>query len=318
MSHDRGRRHSHDHIDKSIFTSEKGLSVVKWSFVAMLVTALLQALIVVYTHSVALLADTFHNFGHVITVIPLWIAFSLGRLRPSKRFSFGYGRVEDMAGVFIVFIMCGSGLVAGYEAIYRFFHPVSLEYIGVIIAASGIGFLGNELVARWRMKVGKEIGSAALVAEGYHARVDGWTSLAVLVGAVGVLLGVPMMDPLAGVVITMAIFWTAYSSGKPTFLHVFDGVEPGIIDDIHESAQQVTGVESLSEIRARWHGHQLLVEINISVDRDIPVSKGHVIGQSVREKLLEDIDHVGNIIVHVDPDDLPGEVHHNISASMKT
>ena len=198
--------HEHHHgLNPSYLTSEKGIWAIKWSFIGLLATALFQVGIVAISGSVALLADTIHNIGDAATAIPLWIAFTLVKLRPTKRFTYGYGRVEDLAGVVIVVIILFSAVVSGYESLDRLFNPKKVEYIGAVVAASIIGFLGNEVVALFRIRVGKDIGSAALVADGYHARVDGLTSLAVLFGAGGVWLGYPLADPVVGLIITAAI-----------------------------------------------------------------------------------------------------------------
>ncbi len=175
--------HSHGVIDPELAASQRGIWAIKWSCVGLLLTALLQVIVVLLSGSVALLADTIHNLGDAGTAIPLWIAFRLARLPANTRFSFGYGRVEDLAGGLIVFIILFSAIVAGYEAVDRIFHPQIIQYLWAVIAASLIGCVGNEAVAIFRIKIGKEIGSAALIADGYHARVDAWTSLAVLFGA---------------------------------------------------------------------------------------------------------------------------------------
>jgi cation diffusion facilitator family transporter len=184
-----GHGHSHGIVDPSITTTAEGLWALKWSFVVLMITALMQVAVVIVSGSVALLADTIHNFGDAATAIPLGIAFLLARKPPNKRFTFGYGRVEDFAGVIIVFIILFSAIVAGYESIDRLFHPQDISHLWAVAIASGIGFLGNEAVAIFRIRVGRRIGSAALIADGHHARVDGWTSLAVLVGVFGVWLG---------------------------------------------------------------------------------------------------------------------------------
>src|SRR5215216_1946966 len=181
--------HTHGAVDPTIATSERGIWAIKWSFVGLLVTALLQLVVVLMSGSVALLSDTIHNFGGAATAIPLGIAFALTRLGVSRRFTFGYGRVEDLAGVVIVLIILFSAVVAGYQAVERIINPQPVGLVWAVAASSLVGIIGNEAVAVFRIRVGREIGSATLVADGYHARTDGWTSLAVLAGAVGVWLG---------------------------------------------------------------------------------------------------------------------------------
>ena len=229
--HDQGAHgHIHGVVDPSIISTERGIWAIKWSFLGLIATALFQVVIVILSGSVALFADTIHNFGDAATAIPLWIAFKLAQRKPSATFTYGYGRVEDFAGVGIVLTILLSALVAGYESVNRFFHPQPVTYLWAVITASVVGFLGNEAVAIFRIRVGKEIGSAALVADGYHARVDGLTSLAVLFGAVGVWLGFPLADPIVGLLITVAIFRIVWQSGKSIFTRLLDGVDPEVID----------------------------------------------------------------------------------------
>src|SRR3954451_20484665 len=180
--HDHQHEHGHTHgvVDPSITTSERGLWAIKWSFFIMAATAVFQMVVVFLSGSVALLADTIHNFGDAATAIPLGLAFWFARKKPSNRFTFGYGRVEDLAGVWIVLTILASAIFAGYESIQRIFHPQEISHLSAVIGASIIGFVGNEVVAIFRIRVGREINSAALIADGYQARVDGWTSLSVL------------------------------------------------------------------------------------------------------------------------------------------
>src|SRR4029077_587228 len=208
-----GHGHTHGIVDPSIATSERGLWAIKWSFASLAATAVLQLLVGFLSGSVALLADTIHNFGDAATAIPLAIAFWFARKAPSERFTFGYGRVEDLAGIAIVLTILASAIVAGYQSIERLLHPQEISHVGAVIAASIVGFLGNEAVAFFRLRIGQEIDSAALIADGYRARVAGGTSLAVLCGAVGVWLGYPLADPIIGLLIPAVIFGIVTQSG---------------------------------------------------------------------------------------------------------
>jgi len=316
--HEHGSRgHTHSVIDPSIVTSQRGIWAIKWSFVGLLITALFQGAVVWFSGSVALLADTIHNVGDAATAIPLWIAFILARWKPSKRFTYGYSRVEDLAGMAIVLTILFSAIVAGYESIDRLFHPRTVAYLGAVIAASVIGFLGNEAVAIFRIKVGKEIGSAALIADGYHARVDGLTSLAVLFGAVGVRLGYPLADPLVGLLITAAIVRIVWQSGNAVFTRLLDGVEPErleVIDEIKHAARYVPGVREVTEVRARWIGHRLHAEINIAVAPDLSVAEGHAIAKEVHHQLLHQLRYLAAAVIHVDPVEEAGEHYHRVAA----
>lgn len=308
-----GHGHTHGVIDPTIATTERGIWAIKWSFAGLMATALFQVVIVVLSGSVGLLADTIHNFGDASTAIPLWIAFAFARMKPSKRFTFGYGRVEDIAGVLIVLTILFSAIVAGYESVNRLLHPKPVTHLTALVIASIVGFLGNEAVAVFRIRVGREISSAALIADGYHARVDGWTSLAVLVGAVGVWLGYPIADPLVGMFISLAILGIVWQSGKAVFSRMLDGVEPEHIDEIGHAAHHVPGVREVSDVRARWLGHRLRAEVNVAVDPALSVDEGHGIAKEVRHRLMHHLPFLSEATVHVDPAEESGDHHHRIS-----
>jgi len=313
--HEHGGEHGHAHgaVDPSVVTSERGIWAVKWSFVGLFVTALIQFVVVVLSGSVALLSDTIHNFGDAATAIPLWIAFALARLGASRRFPFGYGRVEDLAGVIVVLIILFSAVVAAYQAIERIIHPQPVGLLWAVAAAALVGFLGNEAVAIFRIRVGRQIGSAALIADGYHARTDGWTSLAVLIGAIGVWLGYPLADPIVGLLIAAAILVIVWQSGKMVFTRLLDGVDPEVIDEIRHAAAHVPGVEDVSEVRARWLGHRLRAEVNIAVAPELSVAEGHAIAREVNHRLMHELKYLDSAVVHVDPVQESGEQHHRIA-----
>jgi cation diffusion facilitator family transporter len=310
--HGPGRGHTHGGLDPSIVSTARGLWTLKWSFVGLLATALVQAGVVALSGSVALLADTIHNFADAATAIPLGVAFMLARRGVTRRFTYGLGRVEDLAGLMIVATIAVSALVASYEAIHRLVHPQPIAYLSAVVGASVVGFLGNEAVAVFRIRVGRQIGSAALIADGYHARVDGWTSLAVLVGAAGVWAGYPLADPLIGLVISVAIFAIVWQSARMVLARALDAVEPEVVDAITETASRVESVEEVSDVRARWVGHRLHAELHVTVPGSLSVAAGHAIAKEVRHQLLHRLPHLGGVVVHVDPQGEGGERHHRI------
>jgi cation diffusion facilitator family transporter len=313
-AHDRaGYDHTHGTLDPTLLASEKGIWAVKWSLLILLITTVLQATVVAFTSSAALLADTIHNFGDAATAVPLWVAFTMARKPPTNRFSYGYGRVEDLAGIIIVFVMLVSGVLAAYTSISRLFQPQEIHQLFAVAAASLLGFTGNALVARFRLRVGKEIRSAALVADGYHARTDAFTSLGVLLGVVGVWLGYPQADPVVGLVITCVIFRIVWESGKSLFTRLLDGVDPEVIDEVTHSAQHVSEVLEVTEVRVRWIGHRLLADVNIALQSDLSVDQGHEIAGEVRHQLLHHLPYLANATIHVDPATASGERHHLIS-----
>ena len=286
---------------------------MKWSFIGLFITALVQIIVVFLSGSVGLLSDTIHNFGDAATAVPLWIAFALTRLGTSRRFPFGYGRFEDLAGVVVVLIILFSAIVAGYEAIDRLLNPQPVGYLWAVAAASIIGFIGNEAVAIFRIRVGREIESAALIADGYHARTDGWTSLAVLFGAIGVWLGYPAADPIVGLLITAAILVIVWQSGKAVFTRLLDGVDPEVLDEIRHTAGHVAGVAEVAETRARWLGHRLRAEVNVAVSPECSVAEGHDIAREVNHRLLHELRYLEMAVVHVDPLQQTGEEYHRVA-----
>jgi cation diffusion facilitator family transporter len=307
-------RHGHEHgiIDPTIATSDRGLWAIKWSFVGLFATAILQLFVALLSGSVALLADMFHNFADAATAIPLGIAFMFARRRPSPHFTFGYGRVEDLAGLAILLTILASAVVAGYASIERIFHTEDVAYLPAVAVASIIGFIGNEAVAIFRIRVGREISSEALIADGRHARVDGWTSLSVLAGATGVWLGYPLADPIVGLIITVTILGIVIQSGKAIFKRMLEGVDPHVIDEIRHVAGHVDNVRDVSDVRARWLGHRLHAEVNIAVDSSMTVGDAHRTAAEVRHQLLHHLNYLSLVVIHVDPADRSGESHHRI------
>jgi cation diffusion facilitator family transporter len=294
--------HSHsvvDRIDSNMESNARGIWALKVSLLALGLTAFLQAVVALVSGSVGLLADTIHNFADAGTSLPLWLAFALGRRGPSRRFTYGYGKTEDVAGVVIVLIIFSSACVAAWESVYKIIHPEPVQHLGWVAAAALIGFIGNEAVAVLRIRVGHEIGSAALVADGQHARVDGFTSLAVLVGAAGVYLGVPLLDPLVGLGITLAILVIVKDAAATVWIRLIDGIEPEILDAIAHSPTHVDGVRAVRSVRARWVGHQVYSDVEIAVDPALRVPEADAIAKAVERSLRDHVRLLGEVVVRV-------------------
>ncbi len=306
--HDRG--HTHGGVDPALRDSKKGMRALLISLVLLGITAALQVVLVVITGSVALLADTVHNVGDALTAIPLGAAFLLGRRPPTSRFPYGLHRAEDLAGLAIIVIIFVSGVFAIYEAINRFIHPQTPSYLWVVALAGIIGFIGNEAVAEYRIRVGRQIGSAALIADGQHARVDGFTSLGVLVGAIGVMLGFPLADPILGLIIGLMIMKIVWDASRHVGTRMLDGIEPEVLETIRAITAALPQVAEVAEVRARWVGHRVWTEINIAVDDDLTVAQGHEIAGRVQHALQHEVAHLGTVVVHVDPLSRTGERHH--------
>nr|WP_245645363.1 cation diffusion facilitator family transporter [Pseudonocardia acaciae] len=307
------RPHSHDaadSVDSALEASAEGVRAVKISLVALGATALAQAGVVVVTGSVALLADAIHNFSDALTAVPLWIAFVLGRRPASRRYTYGYGRAEDLAGVFIVGMIALSAVVAGYESILRLVSPRPIDNIGVLVAAGLVGFVGNELVAVYRIRVGRRIGSAALVADGLHARTDGFTSLAVVLGALGVLAGFPLADPIVGLLITIAILFVLRGAARDIYHRLMDAIDPALVDTAEASLRAVPGVLDVTSLRLRWVGHRVRAETSIAVDPGLGIVAAHDIATEATHRLLHDVPKLVAASVHVGPSAEDWRDHH--------
>ena len=302
--------HTHGVIDATITTTERGIWAIKWSFVILAITAALQIGVVIISSSVALLADTIHNVSDATTAIPLWIAFVLVRRKPTATFTYGLGRVEDLAGIAIVLIILFSAVFAGYEAIDRLLRPQMVTNIGWLTGAGIVGFLGNEIVAVLRIRVGRQINSAALIADGFHARTDGLTSLAVVVGAVGVWLGYPLADPIVGLLITIAIFGIVWQSARSVLTRMLDGVDPGLVDEIHRAAKHVKGIDRITDTKARWLGHKLHVDITIQLDDGLLLAEANAISTDLKHELIAHVPVVSVVSVQYSTAQAEGSHHH--------
>ena len=274
-------------------------------------TALLQGLVVLLTGSVALLGDTLHNVSDALTAVPLAIAFTLGRRPATRRYTYGYGRAEDLAGVVIVVFILASSVFAAYEAVQRLVEPTEVRYLGAVAAAGLIGFVGNEAVARYRIRVGKEIGSAALVADGLHARTDGYTSLAVVVGAIGVALGIERADPIVGLLISVAILFVLKDAARTVYRRLMDAVDEELLEHVEQVLRDTPGVIGLGEVRVRWIGHDLRAECEVVVAGDLTLVEGHRLCEDAMHRLVHQVPRLTGALVHPDP---LGEHEHEVTA----
>lgn len=264
------------------------------------------------TGSVALLSDTIHNFADALTVLPVGIALLLGRRAATRRFTYGLGRAEDLAGVIVVVLIIASAVLAGREALSRLADPRQVDHLWAVAAAGVVGFLGNELVAQWRTRVGRRIGSAALVADGAHARADGFTSLAVVAGAAGVGLGFPLADPLIGFAITLAIAVVAYGAAKQVGSRLMDAVDPELVATAEETAARVAGVAAIHRLRMRWIGHDLHTELSASVASDLTVGQAHQVAHHIEHELMHALPRLTEVVVHTEPETGAGADHRRL------
>ncbi|TDD89931.1 cation diffusion facilitator family transporter [Actinomadura rubrisoli] len=307
------RPHSHepaDKVDSALEASSDGMRALWISLAGLGATTLVQAVVVVISGSVALLGDTLHNAADALTAVPLGIAFVLGRRPPTRRYTYGYGRAEDLAGVAIVITIAASLAAAGYAAVQRLVHPQPVDHLAAVAAAAVVGFVGNELVARYRVRVGRRIGSAALVADGLHARTDGFASLAVLVGALGLALGLPWADPVVGLLITIAILGVLWQTAREVWRRLMDAVDPELVDRAEAALAGTPGVLAVGDVRLRWIGHRLRAECDVIVDPRSTVVRAHQVAVDAEHSLLHALPRLSGALVHPDPLPRDGEDHH--------
>jgi len=296
--------HSHDTtvaVDTALEASDRGIRTLFISLAVLGATAAGQAVVAALSGSVALLGDTLHNVADALTALPLGLAFWLGRRPPTRRYTYGYGRAEDLAGVVIVVLIAASSALAAYEAIDRLLHPAHVSHLWAVALAAVLGFAGNEIVARYRVRVGREIGSAALVADGLHARTDGFTSLSVLLGAGGVAIGWRWADPAVGLAITVAILFVLRDASREVYRRLMDAVDPVLVDQVEHVLRDTDGVLDVGEVQLRWIGHSLRAECQVVVDEQLTVVEGHDVAERCEHRLLHELPRLTAATVHADP-----------------
>jgi cation diffusion facilitator family transporter len=311
MAASHGHHHDHGVVDRAAWSSSEGIKAIKVSTFGLAATAAVQFAIAAAGGSVALLADGLHNLGDVFTTVALWLAFLASRRAADRRYTFGYERFEDLAGVGIVLIIAATAVAAGYESYRALLRPRPVGHLGLSMAAAVVGILGNEAVAQYKVRVGRRIGSVALEADGIHSRIDGFVSAGALVGLVGVALGFPKADPIAALAITAVIVWVTAGTARGVIGRVVDAVDPELTERIERSARSVEGVIDVHDVRARWAGRSLLVGLHTSLDEELHLHEAHDIGEGVRHAILHDVVGVSEVTVHFDPCNPEGGLDHD-------
>lgn len=304
--------HSHDHSE-AIQTAEEartdGIRTAWIGLVGMMAVAAAQVFIVWISGSVGLLADTVHSLGHAVTTIPLIIAFRIGARAATKRYPYGFRRLEDLVGILICLVIFATAIIIIWESVDALINPRELTNLWWVFAAGLVGFAGNEIVAIYRIRGGKRIGSAALIAEGQHARVDGFTSLAVSVGITFAWFGMPQGDAIVGLFIALVILGVMFSSLRAVVRRLMDGVEPGTVEQIKTVVSAVDGVENVGLTRARWSGHRISAETIIEVSHELSVGESQQIVASVQHALASEVRHLEDTLVQVQPVSTTAERH---------
>ncbi len=311
------RPHSHEaaqQVDAALEASAAGMRVLWVSLAILAGTAAVQAAVAALSGSVALLGDTLHNAADALTAVPLAVAFVVGRRPPDRRYTYGYGRAEDLAGVVIVVLIAASSALAGYVAVSRLLHPHRVADLAAVAAAALAGFAGNELAARYRIRAGRRIGSAALVADGLHARTDGFASLGVLAGAGGVALGWNRADPVVGLAITAVLLAVLWQAARQIYRRLMDAVDPELVDLAERTLRATPGVLDTGRVRLRWIGHRLHAEAEITVSGEVTAIEAHRVAVSAEHDLLHALPRLSAALVHADPEPGQGVDDHAVLA----
>ncbi len=318
-----GHSHGHEHgrVDADLYGNKAGLRAVQISTLGMVLVAAIQFSIAGVGGSAGLFADALHNLGDVFTTVALWIAFVLSIRAANQRYTYGYYRSEDLAGIFIVLVIIASAVAGAVESIQKLTSGNIPTQIYLSMAAALVGMVGNEVMAQYKISVGKRINSVPLVADGQHSRIDGLTSLAAFVGLLFARFGLPIADPIAGIIITIVIVTVVYSTSHSVLQRLLDAVDPRVVPSIFNVASAVPGVEDVTDVRARWVGHTMHIAMNIEVDAELTLAKAHAIAEEVRHGLFHSIQGVSEVVIHTDPSSASGDPHeavaHHLQAAQR-
>ena len=312
-----GHGHEHGRVDADLYGNRAGLRAVQISTAGMFIVAAIQFVIAGIGGSAGLFADALHNLGDVLTTVALWIAFVIARRAANQRYTYGYHRTEDLAGIFIVLVIIASAVAGAVESILKLTSGAPPTQLPLSMAAALVGVAGNELLAQYKISVGKRINSVPLIADGQHSRIDGLTSLAAFVGLIGVALGLRIADPIAGLVITVVILTVVYSTSRSVLQRLLDAVDSRVVPSIVSIASEVPGVEAVNDVRARWVGHTLHVAMNIEVDAELTLVKAHAIAEEVRHRLFHRVKGLSEAIIHTDPHSHDEDYHQLVAHHMQ-
>ncbi len=253
------------------------------------------------TGSSAVLSDSFHNLADVSTTIALAAAFLLSRRHATRRFPYGYHRVEDLAGLLVLGLILASAVLAGFDSVTHLLHPQPLGTPLLALAAALIGVVGNEAVGQYKLRAAARAHSTSLAADGKHSRLDGAVSLGAAVGVTGSWLGFHLLDPLAGLALTGLILYVGWETAGHVTGRLMDEADYVMEQLITEIAGRHEGLQKITGVHARWTGRQLLADLTIEVDATATVAQGHAIAEAIRHELFHEITQLREVLIHVDP-----------------
>jgi cation diffusion facilitator family transporter len=270
-------------------TGRSGLA--PWGLAA---TGLIELLLAVLTGSVGLLGDAIHNLSDVSTSAVVFLGYWLSRRPPTERYPYGLERAEDLARIGIAVVIWASAAFAGYESVRKLIEHGTTSHLGWGIAGAGIGVAGNQVVARYKLVVGRRINSATLVADARHSWLDALSSAGAMAGLIAVALGQRWGDPVAGLAVTALICHVGYEVTADVVHRPADGIDPSVITGAEAAAGSVPGVIH-AHARARWTRRTLRIEIEGRVDPDMPVRDADELGRQVATALAHEVPEAGSL-----------------------
>ncbi|TME10975.1 MAG: cation transporter [Chloroflexi bacterium] len=252
--------------------------------------------------SAGVLADALHNAGDVLTTLVLLAAFAVARRPATRRFTSGFGRVEDVATLVIILIIVFTAAAAAFESLGRLLSSegYSISRIGPSLLAAAIGVVANLGVSEYKIRVGRRIRSLALEADGIHSRLDALVSAGAFAGLGLAWMGIAIADPLTGLAITIAIVYILAGTVGRLVLRMMDAVDPDLIDQIASAARSVKGVLGVHDVRARWVGRELVAMMHIDCAPNASLIQAHDIAQAVQQEVELQVPAV-HLDVHMDP-----------------
>ncbi|HET8583347.1 MAG TPA: cation diffusion facilitator family transporter [Jatrophihabitans sp.] len=267
---------------------------VAFGALGLALTGLIELAVALLSGSVGLLGDALHNLSDVSTSALVFIGFAVSKRAASERYPYGYERAEDLAGVGIAIVIWASAGLAGAESVHKLLEHGTTSHVGWGIAGAAVGILGNQLVARYKLVVGRRINSATLLADAKHSWLDALSSAGALLGLVGVLLGARWADPVAGLAVTLFICHVGWEVSADVTHRLMDGVDPKIVLHAEAAATQVPGVRH-AHARARWTGRTLRVEIEGWIDSTVSVADADRIGRAVADAIAAELPEVRSL-----------------------
>ena len=285
-------------------STNAGIRALAVGVVGLTATAVIQATIYFATGSVALLADTLHNGIDLVGTAAVWLAFRLARRGRSDVFSFGYHRFEDLAAVFVAVLIAASAAIVFWEGFRALTGDSHVDNVGAVLAGGLVGFVGNEAVAIYKIRVGKRIESLALEADGKHSRADGLTSLAVVAAALGLMAGLEWADAAAGLAVGFVIARSAYVTGKESLVRLLDGSDPALSDQLMDRAAGVPEIKHVNDLRVRHTGRTVHVVASVCMDASTTLEVAHATAERLREDWQDCLPIGSAVDIHVDPYDV--------------